>query len=101
MGRVPKVTEIDEPNQNTYYGYHFGQHVAKVVELTLQRRFVAYLLGYRVVNVTNCSFPACERDDSACSSIYDSGSLRKGEGRVDDENRNISVRKIACSTCLV
>ena len=46
MGGIPKVTEIDEPNQNTYYGYHFGQQVTKVVELAFQRGFFAYLLGY-------------------------------------------------------
>lgn len=75
MGRIPKVTEINEPNQNTYYGYHFGEHITKVVELTLQRRFVADLLGYRVVNVAYGGFFAGECDDSACGTIYDGCSL--------------------------
>lgn len=79
MGGIPEVTEIDEPNQNTYYGYHFSQHVTKVVKFALQRRFVVYLVGYRVVNMTNRSFSACERDDSACGSVHNSSSLGKNK----------------------
>jgi len=78
MGGVPKVTEIDEPNQNTYNRYHFGQQVTKIVELTLQRRFLAYLLRYRVVNVTNRGFSAGESNNSTRGSVYDGGSLREG-----------------------
>ena len=100
MGRIPKVMEIDEPNQNTYCGYHFGQHVTKIVELTLQRRFFAYLLGYRVMNVTNGSLFACERDDSACGSIYDGGSLTKGEGVADKQKYKRTENSMLNMSCL-
>lgn len=95
MGRVPKVTDINEPDQNAYYGYDFGEHIAKVVELALQRRFVADLLGYRVVNVAYSGFFASERDDRACGAIYDSCALQKGE-EMDDKNRAISAQRRAC-----
>lgn len=104
VGRIPEVTEINEPDQNTYYGYHFGEHVTKVVEFALQRRFVADLLGYRVVNVTYCGFGACESDDSTCGSIYDSSSLDKSEGGREGEGERERTEKsmlvISCLTAL-
>lgn len=77
MRRVPEVAEINQPDKDTYDGYHFSEHFTKVIEFALQWSFLADLLGYRMMDMTNSGFLSNKSDYSTGASTDDGCTLIK------------------------
>ena len=75
VGRVPEVTNVDEPHENADDSDNFSESVAEVVEFTLQRRLLRYLGRDRLVNVANGRLLTREHDDRFRITVYHGGSL--------------------------
>lgn len=75
MGRVPEVSDVHEPDQDTDNRDDLGEHVAKVVELTLEWCLFTNLGGDGLVNITNGCLLAGEHDDGECFAINYAGTL--------------------------
>ena len=76
MCGVPEVTDVDKPYEDTNDGDDLGEHLTEIVELTLQRRFLANLRRDGLVDITNSSLLASERDDGNTLPVDNGGTLR-------------------------
>ena len=76
--RVPKVTDIDQPDKDADDSDDLGKHLAEVVELTLQGRLLANLRRDGLVYIANSGLLAGEYDNS-CALPIDNGSTLQSE----------------------
>lgn len=71
MGRLAKVPNVDDPNQDANGGNDLGQHVTKVIQLLLERRRGRDLRRDALMNVTNGSATASQDDNRSRMARYD------------------------------
>lgn len=71
------MANIDDPDENTDDRDNFCEHIAKVVEFTLEGRLLTDLGGDGLMNATNGSPLTSVNDNSSRDAIHDSRSLDK------------------------
>ena len=69
------MTDVDEPDENTDNSDDLGEHLAEIVELTLQGRLLANLRRNGLVNIANSGLLAGEYNNSCALPIDDGNTL--------------------------
>src|ERR1700722_8623042 len=95
MCRVPEMTNVDEPDEDTYDGYNLRKHVAKIVEFVFQGCLLANLRSDGLVDIANCRTLTGENDDGLRTTVNDSGALHMPMRFLLIEKRLCSQKK-AC-----
>lgn len=75
VGRIPEVTEIDDPDKDTNDSDDLRELITEVVQLAFQGGLFVDLRGDGLVDVTNSCALTGENNDSPCTSVDDSRTL--------------------------
>lgn len=74
--RVPEVPDVHEPDEDTNDSDDLRKHVAKVVQLALERSLLADLGGNGLVDIADGSTLSGEDNDRVRTAVNDAGTLK-------------------------
>jgi hypothetical protein len=75
MCRIPEVTEVNKPYEDTNNSDDFGEHVTKVIEFALERCLFANLRRDGLMDMADCCAFASQHDDGFRATTDDSRAL--------------------------
>ena len=71
MRGIPEVPEVDEPHEDTDDRDDLGEHISKLIQLSLQRSLFANLRRYGFVNVADGRVLTRKDNDRARAPTHD------------------------------